>query len=187
MEEEIVAELVPGSWERALRMCRNTVWKDATFKEPSDAFKEELCKSEHGPLALVEYYIHQPNIKYWMTAHFTRHKMGVTWGQGSSRDDRHKMDVPRDELPQGMNVPLDCQINGLELIYMARRRLCHMAHAETIKRMMAILEAVKKVDPIIVKYCVPNCIYRGHCPEKYGCGYAQTEKFKRDIEAYRSL
>ena len=29
----IEIELVPGSWERALRAARNTVWKNATYKE----------------------------------------------------------------------------------------------------------------------------------------------------------
>lgn len=43
----IEIELVPGSWERALRAARNTVWKNATYKEPSDKFKRELCRSEH--------------------------------------------------------------------------------------------------------------------------------------------
>lgn len=184
---EITAELVPGSWERALRMCRNTVWKDVTYKEPSDQFKHDLCKAEHGPLALVEYYIHQPEIKYWMTAHFTRHKFGVTWGQGSSRDDRHNNPVPRDELPQGTLVPLDCQINALELIYMSRRRLCGQASAETRKRMAEILEAVAKVDPIVVKYCVPNCFYRGHCPEKFKCGLIDSQKGKAEFKFYKCL
>ena len=171
MDEKIVAEIVPGSWERALRMCRNTIWKEGIKGEPSDKFKHALCKAEHGPLALVEYYIHQPKIKYWMTAHFTRHKFGVTWGQGSSRDDRHDNVVPRDAMPQGAYVPLDCQINALELIYMARRRLCGMAAAETRQRMRDILDAVAKVDPIVVQYCVPNCIYRGRCPEPKPCGF----------------
>ena len=184
---DIVAELVPGSWERALRMCRNTMWKDATYKEPSDHFKHELCQAEHGPLALVEYYIHIPKIKYWMTAHFTRHKFGVTWGQGSSRDDRHDNPLPRDEMPQGAEVPLDCQVNALELIYMARRRLCGMAHAETRDMMKRILSAVEKVDPIVAIYCVPNCVYRGHCPERKPCGYMGTAIGISRMTCYDSL
>lgn len=185
--EEIVAELVPGSWERALRMCRNTMWKSATSKEPSDQFKHDLCRTEHGPLALVEYYIHQPKIKYWMTAHFTRHKFGVTWGQGSSRDDRHDNPVPRDQMPQGTYVPLDCQINALELIYMSRRRLCCMAAAETRARMREILKAIEKVDPIVVQYCVPNCIYRGRCPEAKPCGYSISDKAGDEYMRYGKL
>jgi hypothetical protein len=186
-DKTITAELVPGSWERALRMCRNTMWKGSTDKEPSDAFKHALCRAEHGPLALVEYYIHQPDIKYWMTAHFTRHKFGVTWGQGSSRDDRHDNPLPRDEMPQGTSVPLDCQVNALELIYMARRRLCGMAHPETRKRMQEILDAVAKVDPIVVQYCVPNCIYRGRCPESKPCGYVVSDGAADRAKEYDDL
>ena len=187
MDDEITAELVPGSWERALRMCRNTAWKDGTVDKVSDKFKHVLCRAEHGPLALVEYYIHQPKVKYWMTAHFTRHKFGVTWGQGSSRDDRHDNPMPRDEMPQGTLVPLDCQVNALELIYMARRRLCGMAASETRQRMRAILDAVAKVDPIVVQYCVPNCIYRGRCPEAKPCGFVTSEKAADIDMQYNSL
>lgn len=186
-QEEIVAELVPGSWERALRMCRNTMWKDATDKEPSDKFKHDLCRTEHGPLALVEYYIHIPKIKYWMTAHFTRHKFGVTWGQGSSRDDRHDNPLPRDEMPQGTEVPLDCQVNALELIYMARRRLCCMAHPETREYMMKIIRAVEKVDPIVTIYCVPNCVYRWRCPEAKTCGFFNSPNGIAIRTAYDSV
>lgn len=176
--DKVVAELIPGSWERALRAARNTVWKKATHTEPSDKFKKELCMSEHSPLRLVEYYIHIPKIKYWMTPHFTRHKIGVEWFQSSLRDDR----VPtghydRDTSPQGNFVSLDCQMNAAELIFMARRRLCRMAHVETRAMMYKILDAVKEVDPIVVDFCVPNCVYRGVCPEAFSCGYTDTDGY----------
>lgn len=184
----ITAEIVPGSWTRALNLCRNTVWKDGVPREPTDEFKHALCLSEHGPLSLVEYYIHIEGIKYWTAAHFTRHKFGVTWGQSTLRDDRHSIACSRDELPQGEMVNLDCQINALELIYMARRRLCGMAHAETRAVMRAILDAVEKVDPIITRYCVPNCVYRGFCPEgTHGCGLADSPRFFDITNEYDNL
>ena len=34
---------------------------------------------------------------------------------------------------------------------------------------------------------VPNCIYRGFCPERESCGYWKTEKFKKDLNEYRNL
>ena len=162
-------ELVPGSWERALRAARNTVWKNATYKEPSDKFKRELCRSEHSPLRLVEYYIHIKEIPYWMTAHFTRHKLGVEWFQSTLRDDRtNNYSCGRDEL-----------------IFMARRRLCHMAHIETRGVMNSIKEAVKKIDPIVAEFMVPNCIYRGFCPECNGCGFSYTPLFNDLCYLYR--
>ena len=179
-------ELVPGSLERALRAARNTVWKNATYKEPSDKFKRELCRSEHSPLRLVEYYIHIKEIPYWMTAHFTRHKLGVEWFQSTLRDDRtNNYSCGRDELPQGIKVMLDCQINAAELIFMARRRLCHMAHVETRGVMNSIKEAVKKIDPIVAEFMVPNCIYRRFCPESNGCGFSNTPIFNNLCNFYR--
>ena len=32
---------------------------------------------------------------------------------------------------------------------------------------------------------VPECIYRGFCPEFHSCGYADTEEYKRALAAYR--
>lgn len=182
----IEVELVPGSWERALRAARNTVWKSATFATPSDKFKAELCMSEHSPLRLVEYYVHIEGIKYWQTAHWTRHKLGVEWFQSSMRDDRQqgKYEGSRDDAPQGLLVNLDCQVNASELIYMARRRLCGMAHAETRLTMHMILSKISEIDPIVANHCIPNCIYRGFCPEAHGCGYNKTDAFKNQNLKY---
>lgn len=185
MSEEIEVEIVPGSWERALRAARNTVWKGATYKEPSDRFKRELCMSEHSPLRLVEYYIHIPQIPYWMTAHFTRHKIGVEWFQSTLRDDRVKHEVSRDMLPQGKLVMLDGQANAAELIFMARRRLCRMAHPLTRKMMNMIRTAIKDIDPIVAEFMVPNCVYRAFCPEANGCGYDLTPEFNDLCHFYR--
>ena len=121
-----------------------------------------------------------------MTAHFTRHKLGVEWFQSTLRDDRtNNYSCGRDELPQGMKVMLDCQINAAELIFMARRRLCHMAHVETRGVMNSIKEAVKKIDPIVAEFMVPNCIYRGFCPESNGCGFSNTPIFNDLCNFYR--
>lgn len=183
---KITVELQPNSWETALRAARNTVWKGATFKEPSDKFKDELCRSEHSPLRCVRYYIHIEGLPFWQSPHWTRHKTGVEWFQSTLRDDRQKEKYDRDSAPQGMLINLDCECNAAELIFMARRRLCGMSHAETRKTMRMILSEVAKKDPIIVKYCVPNCVYRGHCPEAGGgCGYSRTTTFANAVEDYR--
>lgn len=32
---------------------------------------------------------------------------------------------------------------------------------------------------------VPECVYRGFCPEFHSCGYDKTEAFKQALEEYR--
>ena len=53
--------------------------------------------------------------------------------------------------------------------------------------MRKILGAVAKVDPIVVKYCVPNCIYRGRCPEKSTCGFLMSDQADDMMNEYDSL
>lgn len=183
---KVTAEIVPGSWERALRAARNTVWKGHDDKHPSVLFKKSMCRSEHSPLRLVEYYIHIEGIPYWTTPHFTRHKLGVEWFQSTLRDDRTtKYTGSRDEAPQGMPVNLDCQVNAAELIFMARRRLCRMSHYVTRAVMRMIVDEIRRIDPVVAEYMVPNCVYRGFCPETNGCGYTKTAEFYDLCRYYR--
>jgi hypothetical protein len=33
---------------------------------------------------------------------------------------------------------------------------------------------------------VRECVYRGYCPEMFGCGYADSEAFRLEVQKYRS-
>lgn len=49
-----------------------------------------------------------------------------------------------------------------------------------------ILEAIREVLPEVVDVCVPECVYRGFCPElNGGCGYASSEAYQRAVQKYR--
>ena len=40
-------------------------------------------------------------------------------------------------------------------------------------------------DPVMASKMVPECIYRGFCPELTCCGYVNTQKYKEKLEEYR--
>jgi hypothetical protein len=47
---------------------------------------------------------------------------------------------------------------------------------------------LKEVDPILESKCVPECVYRGFCPEfDRCCGYVNTEAYKKRLNEYRSI
>ena len=47
---------------------------------------------------------------------------------------------------------------------------------------------LKEVDPILESKCVPECIYRGFCPEfDRCCGYVNTEAYQKRLENYRRI
>ena len=73
------------------------------------------------------------------------------------------------------------------MIFISRKRLCRQASPETTAAWKMVLDAVKEVEPELHSVCVPECVYRGFCPEFKSCGYAQTEAFRKACAAYRGL
>lgn len=43
-----------------------------------------------------------------------------------------------------------------------------------------------EMEPELASCMVKECIYRGFCPEMFGCGFDQTEAFQKELETYRS-
>ena len=102
-------------------------------------------------------------------------------------DDRRKLQVPRDELPQGSLNDQDFVVNAQTLINMARKRMCNCSHKETRKAFQAIVEEMYTVDPEMAAVMVPNCIYRGFCPEVKCCGFVNTPHYQTWLANYRNL
>ena len=48
-----------------------------------------------------------------------------------------------------------------------------------------MLDEVAKTEPELVSVCVPECVYRGFCPEFKSCGYAKTPTYEKAMQAYR--
>lgn len=114
-----------------------------------------------------------------------RHWLGFIPFVHSQREDRRQLDCSRDELPQGSLNDMDVAANAQALINVSRKRLCAKASPETREAWRKTKDAINEIDPVMASKMVPNCIYRGFCPEHDTCGYAYTEKFKKDLEEYR--
>lgn len=103
----------------------------------------------------------------------------------TQRNDRTGID--RDKLPQDSLVDMELDLNAQALINISRKRLCNQAHKETKTVWQAILNAIKDEMPMLYSVCVPECIYRGFCPEMRCCGYCNTEEYKKRLAEYRKL
>lgn len=174
------------TWKRALNAARRTVGKKPLDKEPSKSWEAKMLLAEHSPIRLVEYDITFENIKQWVTVHLVRHWLGFIPFVHSQREDRRKLDVPRDELPQGALNDMDVSINAQAMINVSRKRLCQKASPETRDAWQKVVDAVGQIDPIMAEKCVPNCVYRGFCPELESCGFVNSPKFKEALEKYRN-
>ena len=177
------------SWKRVLNAARRTIGKKPIDKEPSNSWKAKLLLAEHSPIRLLEFDWTWGEIQQWVTNHLVRHHEGCEKFVHTQRVDRNPEleGLSRDELPQGLLNDMDMTANAQALINISRKRLCSCASKETREAWKQVQDAIREVDPVMADKMVPECIYRGFCPEFMNpCGYANTEKYQQDLKRYRS-
>lgn len=178
-------------WKRVLNAARRTIGKEPLDKEPSDSWKAKILLAEHSPIRLLEYDWTWGDIMQWVTTHLVRHHEGCEKMVHSQRGDRRAIleeygVESRNDLPQGALNDMDMTANAQALINISRKRLCSCASKETREAWKQVKAEIAKVDPILASKMVPECLYRGFCPEWMGsCGYSKTEKFESDLKEYR--
>ena len=168
MKTEIIK--IKGSWEEIANDCRTTVGKSELGKEPSLKFKREILISEHSPIRSMAVKWQWVNIPSWVATHFSRHK----WECFIKTQRSDRTGVDRNKLPQDAPVIMTGEANTQNLIDTARKRLCRLASRETRKYMEDLKKSIKIREPEISDVLVPNCVYRGGCPEPNGCGWYQA-------------
>lgn len=179
-------------WNRVLNAARRTIGKAPLTKEPSDSWKAKMLLAEHSPIRLLEFDWSWFDIRQWVTAHLVRHHEGCEKFVHTQRGDRRKIleeynVETRDELPQGALNSMDMTANAQALINISRKRLCNCASKETREAWKQVKEAIREKDPVMASKMVPECLYRGFCPEFMNpCGYANTRKYQEDLIKYRS-
>lgn len=181
-------ECVKPDWIRVVNAARRTVGKEPINHEPSKRFKKKMLLAEHSPIRLLEYDFTWEDIRQWVTTHFVRHHEGCEKFIHTQREDRRTLEVPRDKLPQGSLNDMDMTCNAQSFINISRKRLCRKAAPETRKAWELVKEYVKEIDPELASAMVPECIYRGFCPEVDDCcGYCKTKDYENKLKEYRSV
>ena len=178
-----------SSWKRVLNAARRTIGKKVLDKEPSDSWKAKMLLAEHSPIRLLEFDWTWTYIQQWVTTHLVRHHEGCEKFVHTQRTDRNPLllGLSRDDLPQGLLNDMDMTANAQALINISRKRLCKCASKETREAWEQVKEAIRDIDPVVADKMVPECIYRGFCPEFISpCGYSNTQKYQDDLKNYRS-
>jgi hypothetical protein len=171
-------------WPEVKRAARNTISKDGTGAYPSDSWKKTILLCEHSPIRKIKFSWRWANLKSWVSVHFVRHWLGILHWVSTQRTDRTGVD--RDKSPQDTRVFHECEANAQALINISRRRLCNQASAETREAWKEVKLAVELEDPVLASVMVPECIYRGFCPEFHCCGYVNTEAYRKALADYRN-
>lgn len=197
-----------ADWIRVVNAARRTWGKKPINHEPSDSFKKKILLAEHSPIRLLEYDFTIEDVRQWVTVHLVRHHEGCEKFVHSQRQDinadienitKKVIEVladagmlkdgwrERDYMFQGEHNDMDMTCNAQAFINISRKRLCSCASPETREAWKLVIEMLKEVDPILASKCVPECVYRGFCPEtERCCGYCNTEAYKERLKDYRS-
>lgn len=170
-------------WPKVKRSARTTISREGEGLYPSDSWKKTMLLAEHSPIRRIRFGWKWIDLKSWISVHFVRHKHGIEHWVTTQRTDRTGVD--RDASRQDAKVSHECEANAQALIFISRRRLCSQASKETRETWKEVREIVRKEDPILASVMVPECIYRGFCPEFKSCGYVNTEAYKKALENYR--
>lgn len=166
---EILRHPTDEDWQRCKMLALNTIGKRYAGSEVSDDWKRKMLRAEHSPIRTLMFTIRM-EVPYWVSVHFCRHKFGVEHYVTSQRNDRQSL-YDRNAAPQDAMVTHIMDVNAAELMQMARMRLCHQAARETQGAMIAICEAVIKVNPEFTNVLLPKCVVHNGCNEIKPCGF----------------
>lgn len=203
-------ECPKADWKRVLNAARRTWGKHPLDKEPSDKFKRKILLAEHSPIRLLEYDFTIEDIRQWVTVHLVRHHEGCEKFVHTQREDINqeiekmtKMVInllyeaellrdgwkPRDYMFQGEGNDMDMTCNAQAFMNISRKRLCYGCPSkETRQAWEIVIDMLKEIDPILAEKCVPECVYRGFCPETDRCcGYVDTKAYQERLVEYRRI
>ena len=171
------------SWKDVLNAARFTQRKQPLDKEPSTKFKKNIIKAEHSPLRCLMFNIDFYDIPRYVSDHLVRHVHAQPF-VSTGRSDVLKENPPREEQRMTDLYNMRLFLNAQEIIAISRVRLCTKAEKETRRIWGEVISQLRDIEPELAAACVPNCIYRGHCPEIQSCGMADGELFPLRVNDY---
>ena len=170
-------------WKDVLNAARFTQRKEPLDKEPSIEFKKKIIKAEHSPLRCLMFNIDFYDIPNYVSVHLVRHIHAQPF-VSTSRPDIDGKQIPREEQKKTDPVNMRLFLNAQEIINISKVRLCNKAEFKTRNIWRQVVEELRKIEPELANACVPQCYYRGFCPEFKSCGLADSELFHLKVNDY---
>lgn len=181
---DVKVEHVYGTPRQVADAARTTISLDNGDKEISPEYMRKMYMCEHSPIRIMTYNVLLKNVPYAYAMHLVRHNIGFTPFVSTQRDDRVKDSIPRKDKGQEEYVMLRFIGNAQAIMNISRKRLCTGASIETRLIWKAVLFEIAKYDKPLVDCCVPECVYRGFCPEFYPCDYSTTRHYSKVRDQY---
>ena len=172
------------SWTDVLNAARFTQRKSLKSGNPSIKWKKKIIKAEHSPLRCLMFNIDFYDIPNYVSVHLVRHVHAQPF-VSTSRPDIDGKQIPREEQKKIDPVNMRLFLNAQEIINISRARLCNKAEDKTRLIWNKVIDELRKTEPELANACIPNCIYRGFCPEIKSCGLANGDLFSTKLKNYR--
>ena len=185
MDAKIKFLKVKGTWREVADAARTTIRQEEGTKEPSSRWKKRILLAEHSPIRKLCFNWKWLDLPYWVSVHLVRHKYGIEHFVSTQRTERTGTD--RNGARQDAPVMHECFANAQAVMFISRRRLCHQASPETTAAWQLVVDAIREKEPEVAECCVPECVYRGFCPEFKSCGYCGSSAWKAAVEKYREV
>jgi hypothetical protein len=177
---------VRGTWRDVADAARTTIRQNEGTGEPSARWKKRILLAEHSPIRKLCFNWKWLDLPYWVSVHLVRHKYGIEHFVSTQRTDRTGQD--RDSARQDAPVMHECFANAQSVMFISRRRLCAQASPETREAWKQVVKAIDESgEHEVAACCVPECVYRGFCPEFKSCGFAGTKAFEDALCQYRKV
>ena len=176
---------ISGSWRDVADAARTTIRREEGTNEPSSKWKKRILLAEHSPIRKLCVNWKWTDLPYWVSVHFVRHKFGIEHFVSTQRTDRTGED--RTAKTQDAPVVHECFANAQSVMFISRRRLCGQASPETRAAWKLVVDELAKVEPELAECCVPECVYRGFCPEFKPCGFFGSPAWQKALERYRAV
>lgn len=175
-----------GTWREVADAARTTVSMEPGTGEPSSKWKKQMLLSEHSPIRKLVFRGKWVNLPYYVSVHFTRHKIGIEHWVSTQRTDRTGED--RTKKAQDYPVLHEVELNAQAVINISRKRLCDQAADKTTEAWVAFLNKVIKPNcPVLYEVAAPECVYRGFCPESDSCGFHESAQYQVVLKNYRQV
>jgi hypothetical protein len=187
----VIIKHYQDNWQIIKDNALFTIHKFGGGQYPTTKWKKKILMAEHSPIRSGRLIVEVHDIPSFVIGHFVRHNVGFTPFVSTLRDDRTEYDVVPDRL-----TPNSLRFDGnfQSFINISRKRLCGQASKETRDFWNMVLAAVAEHEPEVYYHCVPECIYRGGCPEFTMCQDAVWSQFvmkqvadSNDLDCFLSI
>ncbi|MFA6711216.1 MAG: thymidylate synthase ThyX [Candidatus Caldatribacteriota bacterium] len=178
---------IKGNWKSIKSAALETIGKQYSGKEIPTSWKRGMLLSEHSPIREITVTWRWIDLPYWIHVHLVRHHIGFQPYVSTQRDDINgtQEHESRKKKPQDSPVTMRVSANLQSIINISRKRLCNKASAETKEAWFLFLTHLKEHLPEVVEKCVPECMYRGFCPEMNSCGFINSSTYRYNLLKYR--